>query len=255
MKFHEMTAAQLADVDPNRALVVIPIAAVEQHGPHMPTGTDTILCTAVAEALEMRMPEGILLTPTLWLGASSHHLRLRATLDSCLDTYVATLCDIGQSLLEDKYVRLLFLNGHGGNIDPMKIAVRKLQPEYPECVLAAGCYWGNTEELISETLTGDHQFVGHACEFETSMMLHVRPDLVGPNRADAGELVPDQLDGVYLSRDMRQRTRDGYTGRPDLATAEKGKRLFNGIVDQLVTTAEKLLTLPLETEYQGFVGD
>ena len=86
-------------------------------------------------------------------------------------------------------------------------------------------------------------------------MLHVRPDLVGPNRADAGELVPDQLDGVYLSRDMRQRTRDGYTGRPDLATAEKGKRLFNGIVDQLVTTAEKLLPLPLETEYQGFVGD
>ncbi|PHS02226.1 MAG: amidase [Blastopirellula sp.] len=254
MKFHEMTAVQLADVDPNRALVVIPIAAVEQHGPHLPTGTDTILCTAVAEALEMRIPERILLTPTLWLGASSHHLRLGATFDSSLDTFVSTLCDIGQSLLEDNFVRLLFLNGHGGNIDPIKIAVRKLQPEYPECLLAAGCYWANADELISNTLTGEPKFVGHACEFETSMMLHVRPDLVDPNRTDAGELVPDQLNGIYLSRDMRQRTRHGYTGRPDLATAEKGKRLFQGIIDQLTNTAEKLLAQPLETEYQDFVG-
>ncbi len=256
MKFDAMTSAQAAAVDRDQTVVVIPIAAVEQHGPHMPTGTDTILCGTVAEAVEKRLSQRLLLIPTLWLGASAHHLRLGSTLDSRLDTYVATLCDIARSLLDDGYQRLLFLNGHGGNVDPMRIAVRTIQPAYPRALLAAGSYWSVAEELIGETLTGDHKFVGHACEFETSMMLHVRPELVDDRRrAAAGELVADELDGVFLSRDMRQRTREGFTGRPDLASAEKGKRLFEGIVDKLVSLVNKLLDQPLETEYQQFVLD
>ncbi|MEQ9410346.1 MAG: creatininase family protein [Fuerstiella sp.] len=253
MKFDEMTAARLAETDRDQTVVVIPVAAVEQHGPHMPTGTDTILCSAVAAAIESRLPEQILLTPTLWLGASAHHLRLGSTLDNRLDTYVSTLCDLGRSLLDDGFRRLLLLNGHGGNIDPMRIAVRALQVDYPQTLLAAGSYWCVADDLIDETLTGDHRFVGHACEFETSMMLHVRPELVDRQRlADAGRLIPDQLDGLFLSRDMRQRTREGFTGRPDLATAEKGRRLFDGIVDRLSGTVEKLLRQPLGTEYQDF---
>ena len=255
MKFHEMTSPRLAAVDRDQTVVLIPIAAVEQHGPHMPTGTDTILCSAVAEAVESRLADRILLTPTVWLGASTHHLRLGATLDSQLDTYVATLCDIARSLLDDGHQRLLFLNGHGGNIDPMRIAVRQLQPAYAKALLAAGSYWAAADELIQTTLEGDHKYVGHACEFETSMMLHVRPELVDKGRlADAGELVPDRMDGVFLSRDMRQRTREGCTGRPDLATAEKGKQLFGGIVDGLVSTVEKLLNESLGIEYQDFVS-
>lgn len=254
MKFCEMSSASLAAVDRDQTLVVIPIAAVEQHGPHMPTGTDTVLCGAVAGAVEARLAERVLLTPTLWLGASSHHLRLGATLDTGLDHYVATLCDIARSLLNDGYKRLLFLNGHGGNIDPMRVAVRMLQPSYPKALLSAGSYWCVADELICDTLTGDHKDVGHACEFETSMMLHVRPELVDKERrANAGELVPDQLDGVFLSRDMRQRTREGFTGRPDLATADKGKQLFDGIVDRLVACVERLLAQPLGTEYSDFV--
>jgi creatinine amidohydrolase len=168
---------------------------------------------------------------------------------------VATLCDVARSLLDDEYRRLLFLNGHGGNIDPMRMAVREMQPEYPHALLAAGCYWSVADEFIRDTLEGEHKYVGHACEFETSMMLHVRPDLVNRDRlADAGELVTDSLQGVFLSRDMRQRTREGYTGRPDLATAAKGERLFSGIVDRLASLAEQLLGEPLGTEYSEFIG-
>lgn len=256
MKYYEMTASRLADVDRDQTVCVIPIAAVEQHGPHMPTGTDAILCGAVAEAVEANLSDHVLLTPTLWLGASAHHLRLGSTFDSRLDTYVATLCDIARSLLGDGYQRLMFLNGHGGNIDPMRIAVRMIQPNYPKALLAAGSYWCAAEDLIRETLTGDHKFVGHACEFETSMMLHVRPELVNHDkRGDAGELVSDQIDGVFVSRDMRQRTREGFTGRADLASAVKGKRLFDGIVERLVHAVEKLLAQPLGTEYQDFVPE
>ena len=253
MKFGEMNAAQLSAIDRDQTLVLIPIAAVEQHGPHMPTGTDTILCTSVAEAVEARLPQQALLIPTLWLGASAHHLKLGSTFDSRLDHYIATLCDIGQSLLDDGFQRLMFLNGHGGNIDPMRIAARMMQSKYPDRLLAAGSYWCNADELISETLTGDDKFVGHACEFETSLMLHVRPDLVDQQRCDdAGKLVPDQLDGIFLSRDMYQRTQNGFTGRPDLANADKGRKLFEGIVDRLASTVESLLRQTLGREYQDF---
>lgn len=253
MKFHELTSASLAAMERNQMLVVAPIAAVEQHGPHMPTGTDTILCGSVAEALEAKLDQQILLLPIYWLGASAHHLNFGATLDSKLDFYINTLCDIATSLLNDGFKRVLFLNGHGGNIDPMRVAVRKIQPDYPESLLAAGSYWDVADQLINETLTGDHKFVGHACEFETSMMFYLRPELVDESRiADAGELVPDQLHGVFLSRDMQQRTKQGFTGRPDLASAEKGKRLFDGIVEELVGLANKLLAQPLGTTYEQF---
>ena len=121
MKFQELTSPRLASIERDQTLVVIPIAAVEQHGPHLPTGTDTLICTAVAEALEARLSAQVLLTPTLWLGASAHHLRLGATLDSQLTTYIATLVDVLRSVLDDGFLRVMLLNGHGGNLDPLKM--------------------------------------------------------------------------------------------------------------------------------------
>lgn len=252
MKFHEMTSPDLAAVDRENTLAVIPIAAVEQHGPHLPTGTDHFLCTAMAEALEQRLPDRLLITPTMWLGASAHHLRFGATLDSALDSYIDTLCDLGRSLLNDGFRRILFLNGHGGNIDPMKVAIRTLQREHPEALITAGCYWSPSDAERESILEGDHKFVGHACEFETSLMLLIRPDLVRRDRlADAGELVTDNLNGVFLSRDMRHRTREGCTGRPDLATEIKGRRLFEAAVERLIDTCSALLNAPKGANYLG----
>jgi creatinine amidohydrolase len=256
MKFHEMTATQLSNVRRDQTVVVVPIAAVEQHGPYMPTGTDTIICTAVTESLEKHLTDQVLLTPTVWLGASSHHLRFGATLNSDLDTYIATLCSIANSLLDDNFRRILFINGHGGNVDPLRVALRKVQLAYPDALLVGGSYWSVADDLIQTTLEGDHKFVGHACEFETSLVLHLRPDLVDQEKlTDAGTLVTDQIDGLFVSRDMFQRTKEGFTGRPDLASAEKGKRLFDGIVGRLNSTIKTLLKEPLGTEYQEFTSN
>ena len=254
MKFAEMTSAGLANVGRESTLVVLPISAVEQHGPHMPTGTDMILCTAVAEALESTLPNEVLLLPTVWSGASAHHLRFGATVDTPLGTYEDVLEGMARSLLNDHYCRILLLNGHGGNIDPMRMVLRKLQPDYPEALLAAACYWDVLDLPGSGILEGEHKFVGHACEFETSMMLHLRPELVDKGKlADAGELVPDNMDGAFLSRDLYQRTAEGFTGRPDLATAEKGERLFGEVAEKLEGLVKKLLEEPLGTEYGEFV--
>lgn len=254
MKFHELTSPDIAAVDREQTLVAIPIAAVEQHGPHMPTGTDTIICTAVAEAVEANLPSQVLLLPTVWLGASAHHLRFGATVTSQLDTYISTLCDIAHSLLEDGFRRLLLINGHGGNVDPLRVALRQVQPDYPDALLAGGSYWSVADDLLQDVLDGDHKFVGHACEFETSVIMHLRPELVATDRlANAGVLVPSEIDNLFVSRDMFHRTKEGCTGRPDLATAEKGKLLFEGIAERLTSTAKSMLSQPLGTEYSDFV--
>ena len=250
MKFQDMTAFELKEVNRENVLVVLPIAAVEQHGPHMPTGTDNYLCTGVAEAVESVLPEKALLAPTQWLGASAHHLRLGATLDSPLETYIETLMGMVRSVLNDGFRRVLLLNGHGGNIDPMRVALRRLQNDYVDRLLTASCYWDVAADVITNTLEGDHKFVGHACEFETSMLMHLQPQLVKTEfLKDAGELITDNLGGVYISRDLRQRTAEGCTGRPDLANAAKGEALFKGIVEALTRTVDDLLQQPVGLEY------
>src|SRR5205085_3843525 len=101
MRFHEMTWPLLQQVPRDATVVVAPIAACEQHSRHLPTFTDTILVSAVAERLEQRLPEQVLLLPTQWFGASSHHLRFGATLSAEVDTHVTMICDMLTPLLED----------------------------------------------------------------------------------------------------------------------------------------------------------
>ena len=246
MKFLEMTSGQLARVDRDKTLVVLPIAAVEQHGPHMPTGTDTIICEAVAEAIEGARADSVLLLPTVWLGASSHHLRFGATLTAELSTYITTLVEIASSLLGEGYRRVMFLNGHGGNIDPMRVALRELQPEFPDTILSAGCYWSPADEAIVGLLEGGDKFVGHACEFETSLIMHLRPELVDMEKvASAGPWLPDQVQGMFVCRDMHQRTQEGATGRADLASAKKGAALFDAVVDGVSRAVQTMLAEPL----------
>src|SRR5438132_1028625 len=141
MRFHEMTAPELRELARDKTLVLAPIAACEQHGHHLPTATDTILVTGVADGVEKRLPDKVLLLPTLWLGASSHHLRFGATLSAEVDTHIDLLCDLLTPLLDDGFPRLLILNGHGGNIDTMHVALRRLQTHYRDRQLTAASYW------------------------------------------------------------------------------------------------------------------
>src|SRR5437660_6381239 len=119
MRFHELSAPALQQISRDRAVVLAPIAACEQHSRHLPTFTDSLLVTAVAEGAEARLGDRVLLLPCLWFGASSHHLRLGATLSAEVDTHISMIEDLLRSLLEDGYQRILVLNGHGGNTDAM----------------------------------------------------------------------------------------------------------------------------------------
>ncbi len=242
MKFQEMTAPQLGQVSRDASVVLAPIAACEQHSRHLPTFTDTILVTEVAEQAERHLPNKVLLLPTLWLGASAHHLRFGGTLSAEVDTHITMLGDLLTPLLEDGYQRILALNGHGGNIDTMHVALRRLQPRYPNRHIAAASYWELAERELAQLAEGPRKTMGHACEFETSMLLALRPDLV---HRDQIENDPPQDEpafrGLYTAEDMKQRTDHGAVGFSESASAEKGKRFLEAAVGRTVEVIEAML--------------
>jgi creatinine amidohydrolase len=246
MRFQEMTWPQLREVPRDRTVVVAPIAACEQHSRHLPTCTDTLLVTAVGEGLAERLPDKVLLLPTLWLGASAHHLRFGATLSVDVDTHIDVLCDLLRPLLDDGYQRLMLLNGHGGNIDTMHTALRRLQPHYRDRQMTAASYWEIAEKEMAALAEGPRKLVGHACEMETSMVMALRPDLVRREeiRDDHPPAEPE-LRGLYISEDMKQRTQQGAVGYPAFASAEKGKALLQAAIGRAVEVVEALLKRPL----------
>src|SRR5262249_45571665 len=122
MKFAEMTFPELRKAPRDKCVLLFPIAAIEQHSHHLAVLTDTVLVTGVADGVEAKRPDVVLQLPTLWLGASHHHLRFGATLSVGVDTHVDMLAGVIEPLLEDGYQRLLVLNGHGGHLDPIQMA-------------------------------------------------------------------------------------------------------------------------------------
>ena len=246
MRFHDMTWPQLKQVPRNGTLVLAPIAACEQHSRHLPTYTDTILVTAVAEDVEKRLPQQVLLLPTLWFGASAHHLRFGATLSAEVDTHIDMLCNLLVPLMDDDHDRLLILNGHGGNIDTMHVALRRLQVRYPDKQMTAASYWELAEKELAALAQGPRKTMGHACEFETSMIMALRPDLVRREEIKDDPPPPEPaLRGLYLSEDMKQRTQRGAVGYPELATPEKGRAFLNAAIDRVAEVVQALLRRPL----------
>jgi creatinine amidohydrolase len=242
MKFHEMTFPQLRQVPRDRCVVVAPIAACEQHSHHLATFTDTVLVTGVAEGVEARLSKEVLLLPTLWMGASHHHLRFGATLSASVDTHVSMLADLVEPLLADGYQRVLLLNGHGGNIDTMQMALRRLQPRHPRHILGAASYWDLAAKELAALAEGPRKVMGHACEYETSMLLALRPDLVRREaiRNDPPRDTP-ALRGLFLADDMMQKTDHGAVGYPELASAEKGRMFLAAAVERTVEVVQALL--------------
>jgi creatinine amidohydrolase len=242
MKFHEMTFPELGRVPRDGVVVLAPIAACEQHSLHLATLTDTVLVTAVADGVEGRCPQQVLQLPTLWLGASAHHLRFGATLSAEVDTHIQILFDLVTPLLDDGYQRLLILNGHGGNIDTMQVALRRLQRLYRSRILAAASYWDLASKELAALAEGPRKTMGHACEFETSMMLALRPDLVRREQVrDDPPRDDPALRGLYLAEDMHQRTDHGAVGYPALASADKGRAFLDAAVARTTEVLQALL--------------
>ena len=179
-------------------VVVLPLGSFEQHGHHSHLLTDTYLVTAVAEQVEAELSDQIYLLPTLWLGASDHHLDLPGTVSVPNSLYTQMIKNMVRSIAKAGFQRVLLLNGHGGNVTPGTQAITELTNEsdrYNEMWLALSSYW----TLASPVMTAEQhdmesQQLSHACEYETSMMLYLQGELVRMDRVTAS---PPLVDSKY----------------------------------------------------------
>ena len=161
--------------------VVIPVAALEQHGRHMPVFTDSLLLGEVIRRVSEKLADKVLFTPLQWLGNSDHHLDFPGTMSASPRVYLDLLRDMADNFVLHGFQRIVFVNGHGGNNVPGQQAVFELRQKYrqrSDLLFLFSTYWllgGKPHEVNKEI---KQQRVGHACELETSMMLRIRPDLV-----------------------------------------------------------------------------
>jgi creatinine amidohydrolase len=250
MKFHELTWPELRGIDREKTVVVVPIAACEQHSLHLPTFTDTILVTGVAEGVEKKLSKKVLLLPTQWFGASHHHLPFGGTLSASVGLHIDMLVELLESLLDEGHRRILVLNGHGGNIDTMQVALRELQPNYRDCLLTAASYWDLAKDELAALAEGPRKIMGHACEFETSMVMALRPELVklDQRKNDDSRYQDPALRGLYVAEDMSQCTQQGSVGYSELATPQKGKKMLQAAITRVCEVVDALLKRPLPEE-------
>jgi len=225
-------------------VVVIPTGSLEQHGPHLPLFTDSLLVTSVAQAVEKEIPDQMLLTPTLWLGASGHHLAMNGTLSASFDSYMGSIEDVISSLLPHGFYKFYVLNGHGGNTEPNGMTLRKLKQREPRLWLGHQGYFAFSASAAARVLEGPTKFIRHACEAEASLMMHLHPHLVRMNKLRDDGLSPEPpVKGMIHHFD--EISQEGSLGYATLATAEKGKKLFDaavkGVVEELQAVAEGYL--------------
>jgi creatinine amidohydrolase len=237
--------------------VVVPIASFEQHGHHLPMLTDTYIGAEVARRVEAALkPNEAVFTPPLWLGASDHHLTFGA-ISLSIETYIQVLMELTESLITLGFSRILLLNSHGGNIVPGQAALTELiirHRERQDLYLVFATWFdfmAQSAARLPDTFT--QRKVIHACEWETSQLLHLRPDLVGDTRPaarydfDSAFWQPDHFgtSRVFVARTMEQNSKTGAFGRPELATPEKGDILFDLVAEEIVTFLREFKRWPV----------
>jgi creatinine amidohydrolase len=222
--------------------VVFPIAALEQHGHHLPVFTDSLLLGEIVRRAKESVGDNVLFAPLQWIGNSDHHLDFAGTLSAPPRTYLDLLHGLADNFVRHGFRRIVFLNGHGGNDVPGRQAIFELRQRHRErddLLFLLATYWNVGAKPSDASLQQCE--MGHACEWETSMMLRLAPQLVGDYRA--AKPVPQGMPFGPAAQGWitRERTTPGHIGSPHLATAEKGEHLFRTFAQSVAEFLERVV--------------
>lgn len=246
LAWNEMTSAELNAAAAADAIVLLPVASTEQHGPHMATGVDTVLCGEACRRTAALVTAGgkpCVMAPVVWMGLAEHHVAFGGTFTLSIATWYAVLKDVCRSILSAGFQKILIVNGHGGNMAALSALTVELTRELA-APIATTSYWTIPHATgafakILETQEG----VQHACEAETSMMLAVAPHLVRQETLSEA-FGPSKPMGAALTQPLqtwvsfKAMTPTGVLGDARKATAAKGERLLDTAAQAL---AERLL--------------
>ena len=248
------TWQEIAALDKAEGVVILPIGAIEQHGPHLPTITDTLQVTQVLDATLARLPEAVKAwaLPPLNYGKSNEHTGFPGTISLSASTLLAVLHDIADSVKTAGFRRLAFLNGHGGNMALLEVAARdiRVRTNLLCFCLQPGLFVNPPFPITPE----EQRFGFHAGELETSLMLALAPELVHMDKASRHFAPFPETETplfffgaaatAWLSRDWSP---TGVFGDATLGTAEKGQAIIEAAAERLAALLTEISRFELPT--------
>ncbi|BEP93705.1 creatininase family protein [Acidovorax sp. A79] len=243
-----------------QVVAVLPVAAVEQHGPHLPLSVDATLLQGVIDAALPQLPADlpVLFLPPQNVGLSPEHIRFPGTLTLSPATVIALWTEIGECVARAGIKKLLLFNGHGGQVSVMDIVARELRKRCDLIVYSASWFSLPLPDAVAGQFSGEeHRFGIHAGEIETSMMLHLAPGAVHMEHArDFRSTSQDRAEryailgngkSAKLGWQMQDYHPAGAVGNAAGATAGKGRAVVEAAAGQLVALLQELADLAPQT--------
>ncbi len=256
----DLKTTEFAQLDPAVTVAVLPVAATEQHGPHLPVSVDQALLDGVIAAALPGLPAAasVLFLPTQQVGYSPEHAQFAGTLTLPYETVLATWIALGECVARTGVKKLLLLNSHGGQVSLMDIVARELRSRCK--LIVYSCSWWNLP--LGDAVNGafsaqERRFGVHAGELETSMMLALRPQHVDMSQARDFKSSSQERAAKYpilgngssakLGWQMQDYNAQGAAGNAAAATAEKGRAVLDAAGVQLALLLQEMASLPLST--------
>lgn len=251
----DFAAREFNNLDPDKTIAILPIAAVEQHGPHLPVGTDTIINTAMMELLVSRAPVDldIRVLPVQAIGKSNEHVWAKGTITHTATNLIDAWTQIGLEVARAGIRKIVFVNSHGGNEEIMGIVARELRVRAGMLAVKSG--WRFTPEDVLSDLERRHGI--HGGDAETSLILHFQPHLVDMTRAENfvsiaardeqqfRYLRPTGAFGHVYAWSADDINPSGAVGDASIATAEKGRLIAEANVAGMLEMLAEVVAMPL----------
>jgi len=255
----ELRSKDFERLDPEKTVVILPVAAIEQHGPHLPVMTDSAIAEGMIALLRERLPGdlSVLVLPLQYVGKSNEHLLSPGTLSLSAETLSRALVEIGEGVHRAGLRKMVLANSHGGNAQVLATVARELRVRFDMLVVAT--HWGRfgLPEGMYDSIEMRHGI--HGGDIETSLMLQFRPDLV--RMADAKNFVSSAIameqefkklspDGKHafgwIAQDLNA---EGAVGDASKATATKGKKTAEHQVDGFIALLRDMTAFSLNRLY------
>lgn len=248
-QWHEMsrmTSVEFREALPGIEIALMPVGATEQHGPNLALATDYVVAHRYAQMLAARLHPKAVVVPPIPFGVSGHHTGFAGTITLSPETFAAVCMDTARSLARDGIRHILLVNGHNGNMGALNVIATRMRYEL-DVKAAVSFYFAQAADRVKAH--GKTKRYGHACEIETSVLLHLAPELVRREALEPGDMIGqdrllhfnNQPFALTVPIPFHEQTRNGVFGDARLATEEIGRDVVETALERTVGFVESFL--------------